>query len=108
MRDATAVRGVLGRGFGDTLREVRGSNARRSRGAVLPGDRAFRAARLRSGAVFTRDQILEALWGSKEAADPNSITVMVRKIREKIEENPSQPQYLLTVWRVGYKFAERR
>ena len=39
----------VGRGFGDTLREVRGSNARRSRGAVLPGDRAFRAARLRSG-----------------------------------------------------------
>lgn len=53
MRDATAVRGVLGRGFGDTLREVRGSNARRSRGAVLPGDRAFRAARLRSGRRVT-------------------------------------------------------
>ena len=58
------------------------------------------------GAVFTRDQILEALWGSKEAADPNSITVMVRKIREKIEENPSEPKYLLTVQRVGYKMAD--
>ncbi len=58
------------------------------------------------GAVFTRDQILEALWGSKEAADPNSITVMVRKIREKIEKNPSEPKYLLTVQRVGYKMAD--
>ena len=39
--------------------------------------------------------------------DESSITVFMRKIREKIEENPSQPKYLLTVWRVGYKFAER-
>lgn len=39
--------------------------------------------------------------------DESSITVFIRKIREKIEDNPSQPQYLLTVWRVGYKFAER-
>ena len=52
------------------------------------------------------DQILEALWGSKEAADPNSITVMVRKIREKIEDDPSKPRYLVTIWRVGYKLAE--
>lgn len=58
------------------------------------------------GAVFTRDQILETLWGSKEAADPNSITVMVRKIREKIEDDPSKPRYLVTVWRVSYKLAE--
>ncbi|NGM17778.1 response regulator [Eggerthellaceae bacterium zg-893] len=58
------------------------------------------------GSVFTRDQILEALWGSKEGADPNSITVMVRKIREKIEDDPSKPRYLITVWRVGYKLAD--
>lgn len=60
-----------------------------------------------AGSVFTRDQILEALWGSKEAADPNSITVMVRKIREKIEDDPSKPCYLTTVWRIGYKLADR-
>lgn len=60
-----------------------------------------------AGSVFTRDQILEALWGSKEAADPNSITVMVRKIREKIEDDPSKPCYLITVWRIGYKLADR-
>ncbi len=60
-----------------------------------------------AGSVFTRDQILEALWGSKEAADPNSITVMVRKIREKIEDDPSKPCYLNTVWRIGYKLADR-
>ena len=58
------------------------------------------------GAVFTRDQILETLWGSKEAAEFNSITAAVRKIREKIEGMTSGPRYLVTVWRVGYKLAE--
>ena len=60
------------------------------------------------GAVFTRDQILEALWGDVEAADPSSITVMVRKIREKIEEDPSKPRYLTTIWRIGNNLAYRR
>lgn len=58
------------------------------------------------GSVFTRDQILEHVWGSKDATDPNSVTVFVRKIREKIEEDPSKPRYLITVWRVGYKLAD--
>ncbi|MCL1799347.1 MAG: response regulator transcription factor [Eggerthellaceae bacterium] len=58
------------------------------------------------GSVFTREQILAHVWGDKDAADPNSITVFVRKIREKIEKDPSKPHYLVTVWRVGYKIAE--
>lgn len=45
--------------------------------------------------------------GRDSNVDESSITVFMRKIREKIEDNPSQPKYLLTVWRVGYKFAER-
>ncbi len=59
------------------------------------------------GQVFTRNQIFEHIWGRESSVDVNSITVFMRKIREKIEDNPSQPKYLLTVWRVGYKFAER-
>lgn len=59
------------------------------------------------GQVFTRGQIYEHIWGSKSEVDESSITVFMRKIREKIEDNPSQPKYLLTVWRVGYKFTER-
>ena len=59
------------------------------------------------GKVFSREQIQEHLWGEGEI-DPktNSITVFVRRIREKIEDNPSEPRYLLTVNRVGYKMAE--
>ncbi|MEG0477732.1 MAG: response regulator transcription factor, partial [Raoultibacter sp.] len=58
------------------------------------------------GSVFTRDQILTHVWGDKDVADPNSITVFIRKIREKIEADPSKPKYLITVWRVGYRLAD--
>ena len=58
------------------------------------------------GQVLTRAQIYEHIWGEGSEVDESSITVFMRKIREKIEDNPSQPRYLLTVWRVGYKFAE--
>ncbi|MDR0514983.1 MAG: response regulator transcription factor [Coriobacteriaceae bacterium] len=59
------------------------------------------------GKVFTRNQIHEHIWGETSKVAEDSITVFVRRIREKIEDNPSQPRYLLTVWRVGYKFVER-
>ena len=58
------------------------------------------------GKVFTRQQIYEHIWGDDSPIDTNSITVFIRRIREKIEDNASQPRYLLTVWGVGYKFAE--
>lgn len=58
------------------------------------------------GQVYTRQQIYEHIWGEDAVVDANSITVFIRRIREKIEDNASQPQYLLTVWGVGYKFAE--
>lgn len=58
------------------------------------------------GEVFTRRRIYEHLWGETAEVDENSITVFMRKIREKIEDNPSEPRYLLTVWRVGYKLAD--
>ena len=59
------------------------------------------------GRVYTREQIYQHLWGDDGEPDPNSITVFVHKIREKIEDNPAHPRYLLTVWRVGYKFVDR-
>lgn len=58
------------------------------------------------GTVFSREQIYESVWGEEAYKAQNSITVFVRKIREKIEDNPSEPQYLLTVQRIGYKVPE--
>jgi DNA-binding response OmpR family regulator len=54
--------------------------------------------------VFSRDQLLDMVWGLTEYIDPSSVTVHVRRLREKIEQDPSNPRYIQTVWGVGYKF----
>jgi DNA-binding response OmpR family regulator len=54
--------------------------------------------------VFTRDQLLERVWGMADYIDPGTVTVHVRRLREKIESDPSNPQHLQTAWGVGYKF----
>ncbi len=54
--------------------------------------------------VFTRDQLLERVWGVSDYIDPGTVTVHVRRLREKLEKDPSSPQHILTVWGVGYKF----
>lgn len=55
--------------------------------------------------VFTKTQLLDAVWGYTNYGDENTITVYVRRIREKFEIDPSNPKYLKTVWGVGYKFS---
>jgi two-component system response regulator ResD len=54
--------------------------------------------------VFTREQLLERIWGGALYIDPGTVTVHVRRLREKIEDDASRPARLLTVWGVGYKF----
>lgn len=54
--------------------------------------------------VFTRSQLLDKIWGGADYIDASTVTVHIRRLREKIEAEPSNPQHLLTVWGVGYKF----
>ncbi|MGD8623759.1 MAG: response regulator transcription factor [Anaerolineae bacterium] len=54
--------------------------------------------------VFSRDQLLDLVWGLTEYIDPSTVTVHVRRLREKIEANPSEPRHIITVWGVGYRF----
>jgi len=54
--------------------------------------------------VYTRQQLLERVWGSSEYIDPGTVTVHIRRLREKIEDDPSKPEHILTVWGLGYKF----
>ena len=54
--------------------------------------------------VFSRDQLLDLVWGLTEYIDPSTVTVHVRRLREKIEVDPSEPRYVQTVWGIGYKF----
>ncbi len=54
--------------------------------------------------VFSRDQLLERVWGLADYIDPGTVTVHIRRLREKIEPDPANPRHLVTVWGVGYKF----
>jgi two-component system phosphate regulon response regulator PhoB len=56
------------------------------------------------GRVFTRDQLLDAVWRDTAFVTPRSVDVYVRRIREKIEPNPDEPRYLRTVRGAGYRF----
>lgn len=55
--------------------------------------------------VFTRMQLLNKIWQSNYQGDENTVTVHVRRLREKIEPNPAEPRYIRTVWGIGYKFS---
>ncbi|MGF9700404.1 response regulator transcription factor [Paenibacillus sp. MABNR03] len=54
--------------------------------------------------VFSKSQLLDAVWGYDAYGDENTVTVYIRRLREKIEASPSHPTVLKTVWGVGYKF----
>ena len=53
--------------------------------------------------VFGRDQLMSRVWGYEAALDTGTVTVHVRRIREKVEDDPSEPRHLQTVWGVGYR-----
>lgn len=57
------------------------------------------------GIVFSRDQLLDRVWGSDRTVTARSVDVYVRRIREKVEPQPAQPTFLQTVHGVGYRFA---
>ncbi|BDZ80256.1 response regulator transcription factor [Claveliimonas bilis] len=54
--------------------------------------------------VFTRQQIFDNVWGMEAVGDMSTVTVYVNKLRDKIEDDPSEPKYIQTVWGVGYRF----
>jgi DNA-binding response OmpR family regulator len=54
--------------------------------------------------VFSRRQLMDSVWGYTSALDTGTVTVHVRRLREKIETDPSRPKHLETVWGVGYRF----
>jgi DNA-binding response OmpR family regulator len=55
---------------------------------------------------ITRDQLLDEIWGLNYFGDPKTVDVHIRRLREKIEEDPSQPMFLKTIWGFGYCFQE--
>ncbi len=98
---------------GDTLRfdHLRISGRTRTvedeRGAISltarEFDLVFFLAR-HAGQVFSRDQLLDSVWDFEFPGDAGTVTVHMRRLRSKIEADPSRPRHLKTVWGVGYKF----
>ena len=68
----------------------------------------LRALASSPGRVLSRAMLLEALWGSSSYRDPRTIDVHIRHLREKIEHEPREPEFIFTVRGVGYRFRERR
>ena len=56
------------------------------------------------GKVYSREKLLDTVWGYDYPGDVRTVDVHVRRLREKIEANPSEPKYIFTKWGVGYYF----
>jgi DNA-binding response OmpR family regulator len=60
----------------------------------------------RPGRVFSREALMEQVWGSDRVVDDRSIDSLVSRVRRKLEADPSRPRYVQTVWGAGYRFSE--
>jgi DNA-binding response OmpR family regulator len=114
---AARVRTVLRRGngmtlpretveFGDIVLDGSSREARRAGSLVQLTAKEFEllwflASHPRH--VFSRDQLMARVWGYDSAVDTGTVTVHIRRLREKIEADPSDPRHLRTVWGVGYR-----
>ena len=58
------------------------------------------------GQVFSREQLLDLVWGYDYQGDIRTVDVHIRRLREKLEQNPAAPEYILTKWGVGYYFVD--
>lgn len=58
------------------------------------------------GRVYSRESLLDLVWGYDYLGDTRTVDVHIRRLREKLEPNPAQPQYIITKWGVGYYFAD--
>ena len=56
------------------------------------------------GEVYTKEQIYRAVWSENYLLDDSNIMAFIRKLRKKIEPDPDEPRYILTIWGIGYKF----
>jgi DNA-binding response OmpR family regulator len=107
LRRASAVPDPpLGLAFGDVVldgdaRQVRKAGAEVALTAKEFDLLWFLAAHPRK--VFSRDQLMASVWGYEPALDSGTVTVHVRRLRTKVEDDPTRPQHLQTVWGVGYR-----
>ncbi len=117
-RELTArVRAVLRRGtspqperetlaFGDVELDASSRQVRKAGEIVQLTTREFDLVwflATNPGHVFSRDQLMDRVWGYASAVDTGTVTVHIRRLREKLETDPQQPHHLKTVWGAGYR-----
>jgi DNA-binding response OmpR family regulator len=93
--------------FGDLVIDARSREVRVGDRAVRVTPKEFDVLFLLASnprRVFSRVEILEELWDFAFDGDPSTVTVHVRRLREKLEPDPSRPRHLVTVWGAGYRF----
>ena len=92
--------------FGDVVLDAQTREVRRAGGEVRLTAKEFDLLWFLAShprRVFGRDQLMSRVWGYEAALDTGTVTVHVRRLREKIEDDPSSPRHLQTVWGVGYR-----
>jgi DNA-binding response OmpR family regulator len=93
--------------FGDLEIDPRAHEVRLAGGPVTLTPKEFELLLFlaqNAGTAFSRPQLLDELWDFAFDGDPSTVTVHVRRLREKVETDPSRPRHLVTVWGVGYRF----
>lgn len=93
--------------FGSLKIDLKGYSVILDKEPVLPAAKEFELLSFLAtnpGQVFTKEQLFNNVWGFDDYGDINTVTVHIRRLREKIEKDPSNPKYIVTVWGVGYKF----
>ncbi|WP_067622140.1 response regulator [Alicyclobacillus acidiphilus] len=89
----------------DLVIDMKGYRVTKSGDPVMLTHREFQVLALlagRPGQVFTREQLVDQIWGIDYEGDARAVDVTIRRLREKLEEDPSQPRYVLTRRGVGY------
>jgi DNA-binding response OmpR family regulator len=107
-RSTARVQGGERREFGDVQLDAETRDVRKAGTEVKLTAKEFDLLWFLAGhprRVFSRDQLMGRVWGYEAAVDTGTVTVHVRRLREKIEDDPSQPRHLETVWGVGYRLA---
>jgi DNA-binding response OmpR family regulator len=109
MRRATRPAGAAARtlAFGDVVLDARAREVHKAGAALALTLKEFDlllflAAHPRQ--VFSRDQLMDRVWGYRSALDTGTVTVHIRRLRKKIEDDPSRPRHLETVFGAGYRF----
>ena len=69
--------------------------------------RLLRLLVMNRGRILSREDLLERIWDGGEFVDENALSVTVRRLREKLEDNPAKPQYIKTIYGIGYTWVIR-